>query len=156
MQRQNQNGCFDRKIGIWCNGNTTDSGPVILGSNPGSSTPKTRSLPTAGFSFPATHAASSTPLRRGTGPLELPARKSRRVPCAKEPPGPARVPRTGTHKSKDRLPSPFTRSDRTSGRPVRRTAPRRLFRSTNPCRLKQDGVQAKKNRKTGVMTHFDV
>ena len=71
-------------------------------------------------------------------------------PCAKEPPGPARVPRTGTHKSKDRLPSPFTRSDRTSGRPVRRTAPRRLFRSTNPCRLKQDGVPAKKNKKTDV------
>ena len=23
-------------IGLWCNGNTTDSGPVILGSNPGS------------------------------------------------------------------------------------------------------------------------
>ena len=22
--------------GLWCNGNTTDSGPVILGSNPGS------------------------------------------------------------------------------------------------------------------------
>ncbi len=22
-------------IGIWCNGNTTDSGPVIPGSNPG-------------------------------------------------------------------------------------------------------------------------
>lgn len=25
---------------LWCNGNTTDSGPVILGSNPGSSTKK--------------------------------------------------------------------------------------------------------------------
>ena len=25
-------------IELWCNGNTTDSGPVILGSNPGSST----------------------------------------------------------------------------------------------------------------------
>ena len=25
-------------IGLWCNGNTTDSGPVILGSNPGSPT----------------------------------------------------------------------------------------------------------------------
>lgn len=45
MQRQNQNGCFDRKIGIWCNGNTTDSGPVILGSNPGSSTEKARKSP---------------------------------------------------------------------------------------------------------------
>ena len=27
-------------IGIWCNGNTTDSGPVIPGSNPGSPTKK--------------------------------------------------------------------------------------------------------------------
>ena len=27
-----------RVIGLWCNGNTTDSGPVILGSNPGSPT----------------------------------------------------------------------------------------------------------------------
>ena len=25
-------------IGLWCNGNTTDSGPVIPGSNPGSPT----------------------------------------------------------------------------------------------------------------------
>ena len=24
----------DKHIGIWCNGNTTDSGPVILGSSP--------------------------------------------------------------------------------------------------------------------------
>ena len=30
LQRQNKNN------GLWCNGNTTDSGPVILGSNPGS------------------------------------------------------------------------------------------------------------------------
>ena len=29
-----------RNIGLWCNGNTTDSGPVILGSNPGSPTKK--------------------------------------------------------------------------------------------------------------------
>ncbi len=29
-----------RAIGLWCNGNTTDSGPVILGSNPGSPTQK--------------------------------------------------------------------------------------------------------------------
>ena len=29
-------------FGVWCNGNTTDSGPVILGSNP--STPTKRSL----------------------------------------------------------------------------------------------------------------
>ena len=26
-------------IGIWCNGNTTDSGPVILGSSPSIPTP---------------------------------------------------------------------------------------------------------------------
>ena len=25
-------------LGLWCNGNTTDSGPVFLGSNPGSPT----------------------------------------------------------------------------------------------------------------------
>ena len=24
----------NRTLGIWCNGNTTDSGPVILGSSP--------------------------------------------------------------------------------------------------------------------------
>ena len=29
-------------IGVWCNGNTTDSGPVILGSNPGSPTGKAK------------------------------------------------------------------------------------------------------------------
>ena len=28
------------KIGLWCNGNTTDSGPVFPGSNPGSPTEK--------------------------------------------------------------------------------------------------------------------
>ena len=27
-------------IGLWCNGNTTDSGPVFLGSNPSSPTTK--------------------------------------------------------------------------------------------------------------------
>ena len=26
------------KFGLWCNGNTTDSGPVFPGSNPGSPT----------------------------------------------------------------------------------------------------------------------
>ena len=26
-------------IGVWCNGNTTDSGPVILGSSPSTPTP---------------------------------------------------------------------------------------------------------------------
>ena len=29
-----------KDIGIWCNGNTTDSGPVIPGSNPGIPTNK--------------------------------------------------------------------------------------------------------------------
>ena len=35
LHRQN------KVIGLWCNGNTTDSGPVILGSNPGSPTKTT-------------------------------------------------------------------------------------------------------------------
>ena len=35
-------------IELWCNGNTTDSGPVILGSNPGSSTKPLR-IPRGGF-----------------------------------------------------------------------------------------------------------
>ena len=29
-------------IGVWCNGNTTDSGPVILGSSPSTPTEKKR------------------------------------------------------------------------------------------------------------------
>ena len=33
----------ERDIELWCNGNTTDSGPVIPGSNPGSSTEKPHS-----------------------------------------------------------------------------------------------------------------
>ena len=36
---------FEHRIELWCNGNTTDSGPVILGSNPGSSTEKARKSP---------------------------------------------------------------------------------------------------------------
>ena len=32
-------------IGLWCNGNTTDSGPVIPGSNPGSPTQHTDKNP---------------------------------------------------------------------------------------------------------------
>ena len=32
---------FAFAIGLWCNGNTTDSGPVILGSSPGSPTVET-------------------------------------------------------------------------------------------------------------------
>ena len=30
----------NKNSGLWCNGNTTDSGPVFLGSNPGSPTKK--------------------------------------------------------------------------------------------------------------------
>ena len=37
--------CIVDCIGIWCNGNTTDSGPVIPGSNPGIPTlPKKQSV----------------------------------------------------------------------------------------------------------------
>ena len=32
---------FDKNTGLWCNGNITDSGPVIPGSNPGSPTKQT-------------------------------------------------------------------------------------------------------------------
>ena len=38
-------------IELWCNGNTTDSGPVILGSNPGSSTRNPRPFKVAVFRF---------------------------------------------------------------------------------------------------------
>ena len=34
LHSQSRNDCYDKNIGIWCNGNTTDSGPVILGSSP--------------------------------------------------------------------------------------------------------------------------
>ena len=50
-------------LGLWCNGNTTDSGPVFLGSNPGSPTEEDRfgdlflflflsALPRSGGSLP--------------------------------------------------------------------------------------------------------
>ena len=41
LHPQNRTRMFDcmQDIGVWCNGNTTDSGPVILGSSP--STPTT-------------------------------------------------------------------------------------------------------------------
>ena len=42
LQRQNKNN------GLWCNGNTTDSGPVILGSNPGSPAKSTSRATTRG------------------------------------------------------------------------------------------------------------
>ena len=38
-----------KHIGIWCNGNTTDSGPVILGSSP--SIPTTERHPHQGDVF---------------------------------------------------------------------------------------------------------
>ena len=38
LQRQNKRQCVKNLIGLWCNGNTTDSGPVFLGSNPSSPT----------------------------------------------------------------------------------------------------------------------
>jgi hypothetical protein len=34
-QNRNKDFLIKQNIGIWCNGNTTDSGPVIPGSNPG-------------------------------------------------------------------------------------------------------------------------
>ena len=34
-QNGNKDFLIKQNIGIWCNGNTTDSGPVIPGSNPG-------------------------------------------------------------------------------------------------------------------------
>ncbi len=40
LVRKSKPGCFDRKIGIWCNGNTTDSGGFISCSNPGIPTDK--------------------------------------------------------------------------------------------------------------------
>ena len=43
----------ERDIELWCNGNTTDSGPVIPGSNPGSSTKKTALLKCGLFVFGA-------------------------------------------------------------------------------------------------------
>ena len=38
LHRQKRNGWFCWKFGLWCNGNTTDSGPVFPGSSPGSPT----------------------------------------------------------------------------------------------------------------------
>ena len=40
------------RIGVWCNGNTTDSGPVILGSSPSTPTKKTaKSLVVSAWRF---------------------------------------------------------------------------------------------------------
>ena len=46
LQPQNRK---EQLIGLWCNGNTTDSGPVIPGSNPGSPTIKKTALENAVF-----------------------------------------------------------------------------------------------------------
>ena len=56
-----------RKIGLWCNGNTTDSGPVFPGSNPGS---PTRSFPHGEGSF--FYAWRLIPRRRANGFLSFP------------------------------------------------------------------------------------
>ena len=40
-------------IELWCNGNTTVSGSVVLGSNPGSSTEKARKFPRFFHFYPA-------------------------------------------------------------------------------------------------------
>ena len=39
------------KIGIWCNGNTADSGPAFTGSSPGIPTKRERNLRVALFLF---------------------------------------------------------------------------------------------------------
>ena len=38
LQRQTKRLTQYNDFGLWCNGNTTDSGPVFLGSNPSSPT----------------------------------------------------------------------------------------------------------------------
>ena len=38
LHRQKSERRSDGQIGLWCNGNTTDSGPVFPGSSPGSPT----------------------------------------------------------------------------------------------------------------------
>ena len=44
--RKTEQGCSERHFdfGVWCNGNTTDSGPVILGSSPSTPTEKIAKL----------------------------------------------------------------------------------------------------------------
>ena len=46
VTRKTEQGCSERHIdiGVWCNGNTTDSGPVILGSSPSTPTEKIAKL----------------------------------------------------------------------------------------------------------------
>ena len=40
LHRQNKKMTTSCDFGLWCNGNTTDSGPVFLGSSPSSPTEK--------------------------------------------------------------------------------------------------------------------
>ena len=40
LQPQNRNGSDCGKFGVWCNGNTADSGPAFPGSSPGTPTRK--------------------------------------------------------------------------------------------------------------------
>ena len=66
LQRQNKNN------GLWCNGNTTDSGPVILGSNPGSPAKKEAVFQREDSLFrykplpPARSAAAASPAKAGS------------------------------------------------------------------------------------------
>ena len=58
-----------KDIELWCNGNTTDSGPVILGSNPGSSTEK-RGIILAFFILSAGFRCFRFP-KQSAGPIPL-------------------------------------------------------------------------------------
>ena len=42
--KRNEDVLICKNIGVWCNGNTTDSGPVILGSSPSTPTEETAKL----------------------------------------------------------------------------------------------------------------
>ncbi len=63
-----------KDIGIWCNGNTTDSGPVIPGSNPGIPTKSIFLLERCFFvlgsfvdeSFPSRPSIFGTTFRKGS------------------------------------------------------------------------------------------
>ena len=49
LHRQKSERRSDGQIGLWCNGNTTDSGPVFPGSSPGSPTRKRKFKRTSFF-----------------------------------------------------------------------------------------------------------
>ena len=75
-------------IELWCNGNTTDSGPVILGSNPGSSTRNPRPFKVADFRFslrphPAIRPPARFPQRRRTDDTIIAKRHGRQPRFAK-------------------------------------------------------------------------